>query len=259
MRRRAMAAILIILLTACTHYDETNENLSEEFVEYGKYSDLRNSELEEYEYNIKLQGTNIIKRSDYYEFNSEDPQTGQKVFVYTTKNTKSLMDATDLTVECNQKTNKIEGYCYTKTEHNRIEFVDLNQDDKNEICVYIDEGSGMGMSLLQLHVFDSETLKEYEIEDPVSYVERIAAFEETEDGGIHLKVGGRDYYASEQGIEEIYQGGGINNLGQLSNYRHVYVDGNYVYATVLWNYGVFKLHYIFQNNEFKISNFEVGF
>lgn len=237
--------------------------LSEEFVGYGRYDELRNSvpsggwEHDTVIDGMQINGTNIIWRENYFEINTSIPESNQKVFIYSTE-TDDEWYFNNLTLETNKKKVVTSIGTLTKYDNNRVYFEDLNRDGRKEICFTTDQGGGTGLSILRLHVFDSESLEEYKIEDPVSYVESLYTFEETEDG-IHLKVEGKDYYASFDAIEKNYKDGGINSLQNVGNYESVYIQDGMVRSTILRYYGVFNVFYKFKDNMFKIERYEVTF
>ncbi len=237
--------------------------LSEEFVEYGKYDELRNSVPSGgWEYDTVIGGmqvneTNIIRRKNYFEINTSIPENNQKVFIYSTETDDDLY-FNNLTLETNKKKVITSIGIYTKYDNNRIHLEDLNRDGRKEICLITDQGGGTGLHILRLFVFDSESLEEYKIEDPISYVESLYTFEETEDG-IHLKVEGKDYYASYDAVEKSYRDGGINSLQNVGNYESVYIQDGMVRSTILRYYGVFNVFYEFEDNMFKIERYEVTF
>lgn len=171
------------------HNDESK--LSEEFVEYGKYDELRNSvpsggwEYDTVIGGIKVNETNIIRRKNYFEINTSVHESNQKVFVYSME-TDDEWYFNNLTLETNKKKVVTSIGTLAKYDNNRIYFEDLNRDGRKEICLTTDQGGGTGLNILRLHVFDAESLEEYKIEDPVSYVEALYTFEETGDG-IHLE------------------------------------------------------------------------
>lgn len=248
-------------LIKSAHNEESK--LSEEFVEYGKYDELRNSvPLGGWEQDTVIDGmqaneTNIIRRKNYFEINTSIPESNLKVFIYSTESDDGLY-FNNLTLETNKKKAATRIGTLTKYDNNRIYFADLNRDGRKEICFTTDQGGGTGLNIYRLHVFDSESLEEYKIEDPVSYVESLYTFEETEDG-IHLKVEGKDYYASLDAIEKNYKDGGINSLQNVGNYENVYIQDGMVRATILRYYGVFNVFYKFEDKMFKIERYEVTF
>lgn len=237
--------------------------LSEEFVEYGEYDELRNSvpsggwEYDTVIGGIKVNETNIIRRKNYFEINTSVPESNQKVFVYSME-TDDEWYFNNLTLETNKKKVVTSIGTLTKYDNNRIYFEDLNRDGRKEICLTTDQGGGTGLNILRLYVFDAESLEEYKIEDPVSYVEALYTFEETGDG-IHLKVEDKDYYASLDAIEKNYKDGGINSLQNVGNYENVHIQDGMVRATILRYYGVFDVYYKFEDNMFKIERHEVTF
>lgn len=271
MKNKAMLLLFIItfsLLLSVKLFSEYpahnyEGNLSEEFVEYGKHDDLRNSvpsDVEEYDTVMKgipVNENNIIRRKNYYEINTSFPENDRKVFIYSTE-TNDGYYFNNMILETNKKKVVTNIWTLSKYDNSRIYLEDLNRDGIKEICFIADQGGGTGLHISKLYVFDSESLEEYKIEDPVSYVESLYTFEETE-SGIHLKVEEKDYYASFEAIEKNYKSGGINALQNVGNYEKTYVLDGIVMAAILRYYGVFNVFYKFEDNMFKIERYEVTF